>query len=127
MSEQLELQAVAPEAEFSAAFLAEVAELETMLVDGPMKAREITAVRPEWNERHIRAIAEASRAIVSFPGSPGYRLLAQCTAEDLYRAEAAFGAQIAAMQEKRIRLRNLAGLSAAMEKVATPAEVEGSR
>jgi hypothetical protein len=47
-------------------------------------AREIMRLRPEWNERFIRLLVRgAERRIMSYPGSPGYRLTAECTLEDI--------------------------------------------
>lgn len=42
-------------------------------------------------ERQIRAVAEAARpVVVSFPGSPGYRLWDHCTIEEIDRCIATF-------------------------------------
>jgi len=47
------------------------------------------------NERKIRAIASAAgHGIVSYPGSPGYKLWAECTEEEIFHALAAWRSQI---------------------------------
>ena len=42
---------------------------------------------------------------VSFPGSPGYKLLAECTVEEFARVEAATLSQIRKMTERLTRMR----------------------
>jgi hypothetical protein len=46
------------------------------------------------NDRKVRAIAAAAMPqIVSFPGSPGYRLFQHCTIEEINKCIAAFESQ----------------------------------
>lgn len=50
---------------------------------GWVTARRIAALRPEWDDRYIRRLASASQTrVMSFPGSPGYRLTTELTAAD---------------------------------------------
>lgn len=56
----------------------------------------------ESGKRRIRAIANAAGdAIVSYPGSPGYRLWQRCTIEELETCHAAWNAQIEDMERRR--------------------------
>ena len=48
---------------------------------GWMTRRQISAVTG-WDERLVRAIASESDDIVSYPGSPGYKLLVECTRDE---------------------------------------------
>lgn len=54
---------------------------------GWMSAEQIHSLRPKWGERFIRKLANASRGqVLSWPGSPGYRLTVEGSA--LEREEA---------------------------------------
>lgn len=47
-----------------------------------------------WNDRKVRAVAAAAMPqVVSFPGSPGYRLFQHCTVAEINRCIAAFESQ----------------------------------
>ena len=79
---------------------AEVEQLEKVLrtAGGWMTAKEIVTacgIRESTSaERHVRAVASAAAPrVVSFPGSPGYRLWQFCTAEELNHCIEAFEAQ----------------------------------
>ncbi|MBA4136729.1 MAG: hypothetical protein C0518_05375 [Opitutus sp.] len=59
----------------------------TALVDLLAKAdawmsREQIGVALGWNERKVRAVASDCDQVVSYPGSPGYKLVRKCTAEE---------------------------------------------
>ena len=56
-----------------------------------------------WNERKVRAIAEAADgAVLAYPGSPGYRLYdGSVTEEDFAHANAAWKSQIRRMIARR--------------------------
>lgn len=61
---------------------------------GWMTAEEIAALMPEATERTVRKIASAAApTVVSYPGSPGYKLWAACTVEEINHAIASFEAQ----------------------------------
>lgn len=68
----------------------------------------------DWNERRVRAIAEASGgAVVSYPGSPGYCLLDEASLAEIDHAVAALQSQGQRMiarslaLDKRARQRRL--------------------
>lgn len=75
----------------------EVERLVNILTDsgGWLTAREIAArIGPPANERTIRAAANAAcPAVISYPGSPGYRLMSTCTVEEINHSIAAFQSQ----------------------------------
>ena len=51
---------------------------------GWVTARELQALRPEWNERFIRLLADNARpAVLSAPGTPGYCLSSEASDEEL--------------------------------------------
>lgn len=55
----------------------------------------------ESQKRKLRAIAEhANGAIVSYPGSPGYKLLDSCTLAELRRGDSAMRSQLKKMAAK---------------------------
>ena len=62
---------------------------------GWLTARDIVAlIGPEVDERSIRATANAAcPAVISYPGSPGYKLIARCTVAEIQHAIAAFQSQ----------------------------------
>lgn len=62
---------------------------------GWLTAREIAAlIGPPANERSIRAAANAAcPMVISYPGSPGYRLMSACTIEEINHCIAAFQSQ----------------------------------
>ena len=65
-------------------------------------AQALFAKDTEQAKRKVRAIANAAGdAIVSSPGSPGYRLWKHCTAEELQTCLAAWNAQIDDMRLRR--------------------------
>ncbi|HWM26552.1 MAG TPA: hypothetical protein VNP98_17175 [Chthoniobacterales bacterium] len=55
----------------------------------------------EAQRRRLRKIAEAAKGkIISFPGSPGYKLLDNCTLKELRRCDAAVRSQTRRMEAK---------------------------
>ncbi len=77
--------------------------------EGWLTAREIAArIGPPANERSIRAAANAAcPQVISYPGSPGYRLMSACTIEEINHSIAAFQSQGTEML-KRANLINRA-------------------
>jgi hypothetical protein len=74
----------------------QVEQLVAVLRDsgGWMTAVEIAARIEGASERRIRKIASAAApAVVSFPGSPGYKLWAACSVDEINHAIEAFEAQ----------------------------------
>jgi hypothetical protein len=71
-----------------------------------LTAGELATIAPEYNERRVRAIANsAGSRILSFPGSPGYRLASQATVTEINHAIEAIEAQARAMLKRSIELR----------------------
>lgn len=65
-----------------------------------MTADEL-AIALGMNDRKVRAIADAAMPqIVSFPGSPGYRLFQHCTVEEIDRCMNSFRSQISVMTKR---------------------------
>lgn len=67
----------------------QVEQLVAVLREGAgwMKADAISEKMPGTNERKVRKIASAAGAsIVSYPGSPGYKLWAFCTVDEISHA-----------------------------------------
>lgn len=75
----------------------DVARLVKILTEaeGWLTAREIAArIGPPANERGIRAAANAAcPQVISYPGSPGYRLMSACTIEEINHCIAAIQSQ----------------------------------
>ncbi len=123
MSEQAELQLRLKAAR--AVHKDSVAELcELLRGRGWRTARDLRRLRPQWSERFVRLLAGAAGgAVISFPGSPGYRLTAELTAAEipeLEHAAAALLAQAREMARRGIRYRRLA----ALRRAATALEAE---
>jgi hypothetical protein len=80
-----------------------VGELKRLRNDqnrGWIKARELGAVT-EAQKRVLREIAEFGEGkVVSYPGSPGYKLLNDCTLEELRHGDRAMRSQLRAMAAK---------------------------
>jgi hypothetical protein len=54
------------------------------------------------NKRRVRAIASAAGAgVVSYPGSPGYKLWKRCTVDELHACVAAYTSQADEMRPRR--------------------------
>jgi len=69
---------------------------------GWLTARQI-ADATKWDDRAIREMASASDAVISYPGSPGYKLLSDCTAEEYHHYREARRSQARDMLAKVIR------------------------
>lgn len=82
---------------------ADVARLIAVLDDigGWISAKEIAARMAEGTtDREVRAIANAARpAVVSYPGSPGYKLWQLCSVEEINRCIEAFEHQAKEMMK----------------------------
>lgn len=72
---------------------------------GWMTAAQISAAT-KWSDRAVRDIASHSDQVISYPGSPGYKLLRECTVEEFARAEAATASQVRHMTDRLVRMRN---------------------
>jgi hypothetical protein len=80
--------------------IAELKRLRTHENRGWVKSRELGAVT-EAQKRKLREIAEFGKgAVVSYPGSPGYKLLNDCTLEELRHGDRAMRSQLRAMAAK---------------------------
>lgn len=80
-----------------------VADLEAFLQGKGWQERAEISAATGWNERHIRKLAAASDLVVSYPGSPGYKLLADCTVDEYDRYRLARRSQARDMIAKVIR------------------------
>jgi hypothetical protein len=69
---------------------------------GWMTAKAISAGMG-WDDRVVRALASASDEIISYPGSPGYKLLSDTTREEYERYRLARRSQARDMIAKVIR------------------------
>lgn len=96
----LELTAAPPEAAAVHWLIDELLRLRTPENRGWIKSRELGAVT-ETQKRRIREIAELGQGqIVSYPGSPGYKLLDDCSLEELRHGDRAVRSQIRVMARK---------------------------
>jgi hypothetical protein len=77
-----------------------IGELKRLRSDqnrGWIKSRELGAVT-EAQKRRIRRIKQTSQgAVIAWPGSPGYKLLNDCTLEELRHGDRAMRSQIREM------------------------------
>jgi hypothetical protein len=95
MPEQLQLDLPEPGRK---SVLADPADIELLCAwiqgRGWVRAVAIEAHFPEWqssDHRYVRAMASQSGCrILSFPGSPGYRLATEATIEELWQARNVF-------------------------------------
>lgn len=77
--------------------VAELKRLRTSKNGGWIKSRELGAVT-EAQKRRLREIKQFSKgAVVAWPGSPGYKLLNDCTLEELRHGDRAMRSQLRAM------------------------------
>lgn len=84
---------------------ADIAALESMLAgNGWLTAAELGALLA-WTDRKVRAVANSDARFVSYPGSPGYKLLRECTVEEFARADAATASQVRHMTDRLARMR----------------------
>lgn len=69
-------------------------------------AQALFGKESEQAKRRVRAIASAAGAgVVSYPGSPGYRLWTACTADEVQACFAAYRSQIDEMERRRDQYR----------------------
>jgi len=67
---------------------------------GWIKSRELGAIT-EAQKRRLREIAEFGEGkVVSYPGSPGYKLLNDCSLEELRHGDRAMRSQLRCMAKK---------------------------
>ena len=60
-----------------------------------------------WQERYVRAVANASRGrVLSYPGSPGYKLTREATKEEVDAADI-LGHQANEMRRRLVEIRNV--------------------
>jgi hypothetical protein len=99
MSEQLDL--VLPPSKADLDWLVgELKRLRTKDNRGWIKSRELGAVT-EAQKRRLREVAEFGEGkVVSYPGSPGYKLLNDCSLEELRHGDRAVRSQIRGMAKK---------------------------
>jgi hypothetical protein len=106
MVEASELPLVLPEPDVSPA---QVEQLVAVLraAGGWLTAREIAATMGEGtSDREVRAIASAAcPAVVSFPGSKGYKLWQLCTVAEITHAIEAFESQGSDMIKRAVLYR----------------------
>lgn len=82
--------------------LVSVLEVASGWLTAAALANALFGKETEQAKRKVRAIANAAGdAIVSYPGSPGYRLWKHCTADELQVCLAAWNAQIDDMRLRR--------------------------
>jgi hypothetical protein len=78
-----------------------IGELKRLRSDrngGWIKSRELGIALTEAQKRRIREIKQMSKgAVVAWPGSPGYKLLNDCTLEELRHGDRAMRSQLRAM------------------------------
>ena len=87
-----------------------------------MTAREIQTYRPQWTERFIRALAEWSqRRVLSYPGSPGYRLTEELSAQEIEMLDHAGNSMISQGRQMARRGIGFRRLAALRRKAAEPA------
>ncbi len=85
---------------------------------GWVTARALQALRPEWTERFIRALAKWSEGrVISGPGMPGYCLSEEVSDADLRRAANTLISQGKEMEERGIVYRHLLALREAARKL----------
>lgn len=81
----------------------DVRDLEAFLQGkGWMERAQISAATG-WDERRVRKLAAASDLVISYPGSPGYKLLADCTRDEYERYRLARRSQARDMIGKVVR------------------------
>jgi hypothetical protein len=79
-----------------------VALVEFLRGRGWMTAQQIST-STGWTDRHVRDLASTSDDIISYPGSPGYKLLKDCTLEEYDRYRLARRSQARDMIAKVVR------------------------
>ena len=77
--------------------------LETFLQGNGWMTAEAIANDTGWNDRKIRDLASESDHVISYPGSPGYKLLSDATREEYEHYRNSRKAQARVMIGKVIR------------------------
>jgi len=90
-----------------AATVGEVAKLVELLRGEGWQTAEALAVRSGgWSDRKVRRVASAAvPGVVSFPGSPGYKLWDECSVDDINHAIEAFESQARDMAARALLYR----------------------
>jgi hypothetical protein len=89
-----------------------VAQVEALVAvltgKGWVEAAELARQLGEkWSDRKVRAVARAAApGIVSYPGSPGYKIWGECSVEEIDHAIAAFESQANDMTARALLYRN---------------------
>lgn len=104
---QAEIDFTSPTKEPPAASVGEVARLVELLSGkGWQTAAELAVRSGGWSDRKVRLIASAAvPGVVSYPGSPGYKLWAECSVEEINHAIEAFESQARDMAGRAIFYR----------------------
>lgn len=58
------------------------ADLVAFLKDKGWLTADALCIALGWSDRRVRKAASASDEVISYPGSPGYKLLEDCTREE---------------------------------------------
>ena len=80
-----------------------LAELVAFLRGKSWQTAEEISEANTWNDRDVRRLASASDEVISYPGSPGYKLLCECTCEEYEHYRNARKSQARDMIAKVIR------------------------
>ncbi len=81
----------------------DVEQLVAVLTGQGWMTAEQLGVALGWSDRKVRAVASEADAVISYPGSPGYRLEAEATDEEYSHYRNARRAQARGMVAKVIR------------------------
>lgn len=81
----------------------EIADLEAALAGAGWRTAAELGQRLSWPDRKVRAVAASDARFISWPGSPGYKLLEECTREEFAHFERATLAQADEMRSRVIR------------------------
>src|SRR6185503_13158301 len=80
--------------------------LQILAGNGWLTSGQIQALT-EWQERYVRAVANASRGrVLSYPGSPGYKLTREATKAEVDAADI-LGHQANEMRRRLVEIRNV--------------------
>jgi len=81
----------------------DIARMENILAqNGWLTARDMASVL-NWTDRKIRAVASKSDQVISWPGSPGYKLIGDCTRDEYERFRNANRSQAREMIARVVR------------------------
>lgn len=79
---QLGLQFTRPRAAAAEQAERDSADLAAVLRGKGWLTAEALGVALGWSDRRVRKAASSSDEVISYPGSPGYKLLEECTREE---------------------------------------------